>query len=390
VTRPHKYLIRMLIFLVAVSAVCVLLLGPLYQFFSANAPLNGLIVGVLGLSIIYNFRQVIRLYPEVAWIESYRQTLEENFTRATPAPNQHLHPKLLAPMATMVKNRDSLSLSALSLRSLLDSIASRLDESRDLSRYTIGLLIFLGLLGTFWGLLQTVGSISGVINGLSVEGGDAGAVFGDLKRGLEAPMAGMGTAFSSSLFGLSGSLILGFLDLQAGQAQNRFYNDLEEWLSSLTRLSSGGLMTEGEQSVPAYVQALLEQTAESLENLQRTLARGEDSRSKVDISLHTLAGKLETLTDQMRTEQALMKSLAETQVAMRPILQQLAEGGAQPGGGGAELDEGTRNHIRNMDVQVTGLREEARTGRDSLLQQVRSEIKLLARTIAAASDNSNR
>lgn len=387
-TRPHTYLVRMLVFLAVVAGACFMLLGPLAQFFAANAPLNGLILGVLVLGIVYNFRQVVRLYPEVRWIDGYRQMLDENVIRAAP-PENGPHPKLLAPMATMVSNRETLSLSALSLRSLLDSIASRLDESRDLSRYTIGLLIFLGLLGTFWGLLETVGSISGVINSLSVEGGDAGAVFGTLKQGLEAPMAGMGTAFSSSLFGLAGSLVLGFLDLQAGQAQNRFYNDLEEWLSSVTRLSSGGLMAEGEQSVPAYVQALLEQTAESLENLQRTLARGEENRAKVDGSLLALSGKLETLTDQMRTEQALMKSLAETQVAIRPILQQLAEGSGSMGGGGG-LDDSSRGHIRNMDLHLTRMLEEMRDGRESLIQQVRSEIKLLARTVAAASDDGQR
>ena len=386
-TRPHTYLFRMLIFLALVGGACVLILEPLYRFFSANAPLNGLILGVLVLGIIYNFRQVIRLYPEVGWIENYRQTLEENLVRATPETSSH-HPKLLAPMATMVSQRDTLSLSALSMRSLLDSIASRLDESRDLSRYTIGLLVFLGLLGTFWGLLETVGSISGVINSLTVEGGDAGAIFGTLKRGLEAPMAGMGTAFSSSLFGLAGSLVLGFLDLQAGQAQNRFYNDLEEWLSSVTRLSSGGMMADGEHSVPAYVQALLEQTAESLENLQRTLAQGEENRSRADDNLHSLTVKLETLTDQMRTEQALMKSLAETQVAIRPILQQLADSSGPAHGAG--LDDASKAHIRNMDLQLTGLREESRSGRDSLLQQLRSEIKLLARTLAATSDDPRR
>ena len=384
-TRPHTYLVRMLVFLGAVAAACVLLVGPLSEFFLSNAPLNGLIVGVLVLGVIYNFRQVIRLYPEVGWIETYRDSLDNGMTRA--APEEQHHPKLLAPMATMVSKRESLSLSALSMRSLLDSIYSRLDESRDLSRYTIGLLIFLGLLGTFWGLLETVGSISGVINSLNVNGGDAGAIFDTLKRGLEAPMAGMGTAFSSSLFGLAGSLVLGFLDLQAGQAQNRFYNDLEEWLSSVTRLSSGGLMTEGEQSVPAYVQALLEQTAESLENLQRTLTRGEENRSKVDNNLMALSTKLETLTDQMRTEQALMKSLAETQVAMRPVLQQLAEGaGPQVGG----IDDATRGHIRNMDHHMQRVLDELRQGRESMTEELRREIKLLARTVAAARDDGTR
>ena len=376
----------MLLFLAAVAVASVLLFQPLTQFFMANAALNGLIVGVLVLGVIYNFRQVVRLYPEVGWIDSYREGLENGMSRASTPSEEH-HPKLLAPMATMVSKRDSLSLSAPSMRSLLDSIASRLDESRDLSRYTIGLLIFLGLLGTFWGLLQTVGSISGVISGLSVEGGDPSTIFSTLKRGLEAPMAGMGTAFSSSLFGLAGSLVLGFLDLQAGQAQNRFYNDLEEWLSSVTRLSSGGLMAEGEQSVPAYVQALLEQTAESLENLQRTLQRGEEGRSKVDNSLISLSAKLETLTDQMRTEQALMKSLAETQVAIRPVLQQLAQGSGGSGGG---LDDASRAHIRNMDLHVSRMLDEMRQGRETLTQDLRREIKLLARTVAAASEDGSR
>jgi len=385
-TRPTTYLVRMLIFLAAVGAVCVLLFPPMREFFVANTALNGLIVGVLVLGIIYNFRQVLRLYPEVAWIEEFRRSMDEDALHPA-APKQVSAPQLLAPMATMVANRSTLSLSAMSMRSLLDGIASRLDESRDLSRYTIGLLIFLGLLGTFWGLLETVGSISDVIGGLSVDGGDAAAVFGSLKQGLEAPMAGMGTAFSSSLFGLAGSLILGFLDLQAAQAQNRFFNDLEEWLSSVTRLSSGALVADGEQAVPAYVQALLEQTAESLENLQRTLARGEESRSNADAGIHTLAGKIETLTDQMRTEQALMKSLAETQVAMKPLLQQIADGAGQ---GASGVDETTRAHIRNLDVHVGRMVDELRTGREDLVQQIRSEIKLLARTVAATGDDFER
>ena len=385
-TRPHTYLIRMLIFLGLVGGVSFILFPPMQTFFLANAALNGLIVGVLFLGIVYNFRQVIRLYPEVAWIEQFKKTIDiDNLVPAAPQPTRE--PKLLAPMATMVSNRNTLSLSAMSMRSLLDGIASRLDESRDLSRYTIGLLIFLGLLGTFWGLLGTVGSISDVIASLSVNGGDAAAVFGSLKKGLQAPMEGMGTAFSSSLFGLAGSLILGFLDLQAGQAQNRFFNDLEEWLSSVTRLSSGALIADGEQGVPAYVQALLEQTAESLENLQRTMARGEESRANADSGIHILAGKIETLTDQMRTEQALMKSLAETQVSMKPILQQMADSAQSTGGG---MDETSRAHIRNLDVHVGRLVDELRTGREDLVQQIRSEIKLLARTVAAASDDFDR
>ena len=374
-TRPRKYLIRMFVFVIAITGLCGFLFLPLHGAFMANAPLNGLIVGVLVIGVIYNFRQVLMLYPEVAWIEGFQQN---GTPLSEPQP-----PKLLAPMATMVgDHKDRLSLSTLAMRSLLDGIVSRLDESRDISRYTVSLLIFLGLLGTFWGLLETVASISNVIGGLNVESGDSIAVFDDLKKGLKAPMAGMGTAFSTSLFGLGGSLVLGFLDLQANQAQNRFYNELEEWLSTVTRLATSSLLGESDQPIPAYVQALLEQTAESLENLQQTITRGEESRISVNSNIIALGNKLETLTDHMRTEQTLMKSLAETQMEMKPILAKIAEGSTAAG-----MDESTRSHIRNLDVYLTRLTEELSSGRKELVRQLRSEIKLLARTIAASGDD---
>ncbi|MBC8269947.1 MAG: flagellar motor protein MotA [Rhodospirillaceae bacterium] len=380
-TNPRRFLLRMVLFLIAVLAVAFFLFEPLQGAFMANAPLNGLIIGVLVLGVIYNFRQVIMLYPEVSWIENFRQNGQ--------ATSQGSQPRLLASMATMLgeRNRDHLSLSALSMRSLLDGIYSRLDESRDLSRYTIGLLIFLGLLGTFWGLLGTVASIGNVIANLSINA-ETAAVFADLKDGLQAPMTGMGTAFSSSLFGLAGSLVLGFLDLQAGQALNRFYNDLEEWLSSLTRLSSGALSAsgEGDQSVPAYVQALLEQTAESLESLQRTIGKGEESRISANNTLMAVGEKMGTLSDHMRTEQALMMKLAESQLEMKPILARLAENSGSLGGSSGGLDEATRSHIRNLDVYMARLVEELGSGREDIISQIRSEIKLLARTIAATKD----
>ncbi len=197
-------------------------------------------------------------------------------------------------MARMLELRHGgrVSLSATSLQTLLDGIGSRLDESRETSRYLIGVLVFLGLLGTFYGLLETVRSVGGVIGGLNVGGTDLSSAFANLKSGLESPLSGMSTAFSSSLFGLAGSLVLGFLDLQAGQAQNRFYNDLEEWLSTYTRLSGGALGDGGDASVPAYIQALLEQTADSLENLQRIMARGEESRIGANSTLASLTDRL--------------------------------------------------------------------------------------------------
>src|SRR5690606_29941960 len=176
----------------------------------------------------------------------------------------------------------------------------------DISRYLISLLVFLGLLGTFWGLLGTISAVGGAVSNLSVDTTDPAALFSQLKSGLQAPLSGMGTAFSSSLFGLAGSLVLGYLELQANQAQNRFYNELEDWLAAQTRLSSGGPIGDaGEQSVPAYIQALLEQTADSLESLQRTMARGEESRIQANTNLQQLTDRLSTLTDQMRTEQQL-------------------------------------------------------------------------------------
>ncbi|MFQ5938939.1 MAG: flagellar motor protein MotA [Alphaproteobacteria bacterium] len=381
-TRPQRYLARMIIFLVAFAAVAALLYAPLKDAFLANSVFNGMILGVLLLGIVYVFRQVLLLYPEVGWVERFR--------RSQPGLSTQASPKLLGPVATMLSEREGrVSLSALSLRSLLDSISSRLDESRDISRYMIGLLIYLGLVGTFWGLLQTAMSTAGGIATLreSAGGGDLGILVNDFLRGLEGPLEGMGTAFSSSLFGLAGSLVVGFLDLQAGQAQNRFYNDLEEWLSGLTRLSSGSLAVEGDQPVPVYIQALLEQTADGLENLQRTLARGEESRAAVDSNLMALTERLATLTDQMRTEQSLMVKLAESQTDLKSVLGRLADVASQ---GGLGLDESTRTHIRNLDVYMTRLFEELSQGRTQAVQDIRSEIKLLARTIAASAEQEQR
>lgn len=379
-TNPRTYLTRMGIFLALAVAVAGVLHQPLIEAFLANPAINGVIILVLLFGMLFVFRQVLMLNIEVRWIESYRSQ-RPGVSVADP-------PHLLAPMAAMIGDRQGqLRLNTTSLRSILDGISARLDESRDISRYMIGLLIFLGLLGTFWGLLQTVGSVAAVISGLQVGGGDSTQIFSDLKSGLEAPLSGMGTAFSSSLFGLAGSLILGFLDLQAGAAQNRFYNDLEDWLSSATRVSSGGSIGggEGDQSVPAYIQALLETTADSLDNLQRTVAQAEASRSHGDQSLMTLTDRLSTMTDQMRTEQELMVRLAENQAELRPVLQRLAEPRQND-----DFDDATRNHIRNIDSYLSRMLEDQVNGRNQIVQEIRSEIRLLARTIAALAEDDSR
>ena len=215
-TKPQAYLIRMALFLLVVFGAAFLLLGPLRAAFLANTVLNGVILGVLLIGIIHMFRLVLMLRPEVAWIESFR--------RDGIAVSSGRAPRLLAPMAMMLGERsgDRFSLSTMGMRSLLDGVATRLDEGRETARYFIGLLVFLGLLGTFWGLLETVKSIGNVISGLTVQGDAVQDVFERLKSGLQAPLAGMGTAFSSSLFGLAGSLVLGYLALQAGQAREVF------------------------------------------------------------------------------------------------------------------------------------------------------------------------
>jgi hypothetical protein len=373
----RRFLTRMTIFLLLAIGVCFALLKPLLGAFQANPMLNGLILGVLLLGIVYSFRQVFSLAPEVRWIEHFRTN--------QPGAAAQSAPRLLSPMARMLADRKGkVMLSAMAMRSLLDGISARLDEARDISRYMIGLLIFLGLLGTFWGLLETVSSVGRVISGLAIADENIVDTFTALKTGLQDPLNGMGTAFSSSLFGLAGSLVLGFLDLQASQAQNQFYNDLEEWLSSVTRLGTGSGLGEGDQSVPVYVQALLEQTAESLESLQRTMSRGEDDRRSSSNNIVQLTEKLATLTDQMRTEQSLMVKLAESQMDMRPVLSRLADMSDRGDGG---FDEASRGHIRNLDVYMMRLLEETVNGRNQMISELRSEIKLLARTVAAVASS---
>ncbi|HXC91727.1 MAG TPA: flagellar motor protein MotA [Stellaceae bacterium] len=383
--RPRRFLLRMALFLVLVAALAAALGKSLAAAFMGNPAVNGVILGILVAGIAYIFRQVLLLEPEIAWIESFRQRQTENEAIVAGRRDE---PRLLAPMARMLGARQGgrVSLSTSSLQTLLDGIGSRLSETRETSRYLIGVLIFLGLLGTFYGLLETVRSVGGVIGGLSVGGGDLTRAFASLKSGLQSPLAGMGTAFSSSLFGLAGSLVLGFLDLQAGQAQNRFYNDLEEWLSGFTRLSGGGLGDAGDAPIPVYIQALLEQTADSLENLQRILARGEESRIGANATLSSLTDRLGILGEQMKAGQMLMLRLAENQLELKPVLGRLAD----KADGSPGHDDALRNHLRNIEAYTARLIEDMAQGRAQSVQELRGEIRILARTIAALAEEGRR
>jgi len=381
--RSGRFLVRMAVFVLAVGALAGVLFRPLSTAFMGNPGINGVILGILLCGIIYIFRQVLMLAPETAWIEDFRERLANRDLTAPSGPA----PRLLASMARLLTTRQGgrVSLSATSLQTLLDGISSRLDETRETSRYMIGVLVFLGLLGTFYGLLETVRAVGGVIGNLNVSSNGLARAFADLKTALGSPLSGMATAFSSSLFGLAGSLVLGFLDLQAGQAQNRFYNDLEEWLSTYTRLSSGGFGDGGDGSVPAYIQALLEQTADSLENLQHILARSEESRIGANSALPGLIDRLGTLSEHMKAGQMLMVRLAENQMELKPSLTRLATIAENSTG----QDDVMRTHLRNIEAYMARMSEDLVEGRAQSVADLRGEIRLLARTIAAVTDESS-
>jgi hypothetical protein len=306
-SSPRIFLVRMLVFLVLCALVMVVLYKQIVTAFFANPGLNALIGAVMAIGIILSFRQVIRLYPEVAWVN--------NFRIADPGlAVERQRPTLLAPMAAILggERTGRMTISQQTMRHLLDSIATRLDEARDISRYMTGLLVFLGLLGTFWGLIETVGSVGKVIDGLKV-GGDAGALFDTLKEGLAAPLGGMGISFSSSLFGLAGSLILGFLDLQSSQAQNRFYTDLEDWLASTVR----GYSSESGSASGGELQAAVTQ-------LRATLDEGGGNRGTT-AAMANLAEAIQGLVAHMRNEQQMIREWADGQGEQNREIKKLLE-----------------------------------------------------------------
>jgi len=308
-SSPRIFLFRMLVFLVLCALLVVVLYKQIWAAFLANPGLNSVIILVALIGILLSFRQVIRLFPEVNWVNGFR-IADPGLAVARP-------PVLLAPMATILGDRvGRMAISAQIMRSLLDSIATRLDEARDLSRYMTSLLIFLGLLGTFWGLIETVGSVGKVIDGLKV-GGDAGAIFDSLKEGLAAPLGGMGISFSSSLFGLAGSLILGFLDLQMSQAQNRFYIDLEDWLSSTVR----DLGVEGDLR---NVGAPAGEFRLAIERLKESIGEAGSGKAAT-AAMANLAEAIHGLVNHMRTEQQMIRDWADSQAEQQQDIKRLLE-----------------------------------------------------------------
>lgn len=376
VNSPNRFIQRMIIFIILNLILGFFLISSLSDAFLTNPIINGLIFSVLGFGIIIIFRQVYTLRPEIQWIEGYKRNKANGLTGKLD--NKKLI--LLAPMASLLEeHKGRFTISSLAMRSLLDSLNLRLDETREIARYLIGLLVFLGLLGTFWGLLNTIDSVGEVINSLGAEDEDSSLMFLKLKEGLRQPLDGMGTAFSSSLFGLSGSLILGFLDIQASQSQNQFYNDTEEWLSTMSLISVNSKDSQKIQDdgVPVYVQALLEQTAESIDSLQSTLGRGEDERKHLADNFANLAEKMSAVADQIQSNQKALANGNQKSIDITPLVEYMRE---NPNG----LDDPTKEHIRNMDISIRRLVEENNQGNKQLITELRSEIKLLAKTISAA------
>ena len=315
-TNPHRYLIRMLVFLLMVGAIAGLLYAPLFRAFMGNPALNGVILGALLLGIIYSFRQILRLDPERRWLM--------NVQKSGKLDSRQVKPVLLATVYAMLADqRQESQLSALSLRSVLDGVAARLDEGREISRYMIGLLVFLGLLGTFWGLLQTIGAVGDVVGSIDTASNDFEAMMQQLKGGLDAPLSGMSTAFSSSLFGLAGSLILGFLDLQLGQAMGRFFNELEDWLSAFARFNDRPDTTD--MNTGALATGMSEEAARALIHLGNAIAAGEDNRNRVLEQLGNVNMTLAALNEALTDDRRLREQLAQLNAGIAQLSADLAD-----------------------------------------------------------------
>ena len=315
---PQIYLWRMMIFLVIAAFIAMILYRQVYEAFMANPGLNGVIVAVLAIGIGLAFRQVVRLFPEIRWVNTFRV--------AEPGNEVERAPVLLAPMATLLGDRiGRMAISTQTMRSILDSIQMRLDEDRDIGRYLTSLLIFLGLLGTFWGLLQTVGAVANTISTLDVSSSNTGVIFEDLKQGLAAPLGGMGIAFSSSLFGLAGSLVLGFLDLQAGQAQSLFYNDLEDWLSTVTDLDPDLIESRGGTTTAEDLRIAIERLTRAIQDGRGAAEPASGSTQRATTAMANLAEGIQGLVQHMRSEQQVIRSWVETQSEQQREVQSLLE-----------------------------------------------------------------
>jgi len=379
--RLSRYLAAMTIFLLAVAGVAAALIGRLQGAFQANPLLNALLIAVWVIGIIYIFVQTLRLSPEIKWVQEVQ--------RNRLAAKDLEPPPLMGSLARLMESRTTpLSLTPTALRAVLDGIAVRLDESREIARYFTGLLIFLGLLGTFWGLLKTVGSVGAVLNSLSVTA-DPTELFTNLKAGLEGPLSGMGTAFGSSLLGLAGSLVLGFLDLQMGQAQNRFFVDLENWLFASAGANDRGL--GGEASPLPVIQALVDRTAVNMDGFRQIMTESAEGRHQNAQAMWALGQKIDALVAAEKNQQqvidSLLKQRAESDTALLAALNQIEQ--ALSKGGDSSVETQVVGHLRAIETGIQQLVNDHDQTRARALEEARAEITRLARTLGIATDSRN-
>ncbi len=388
-SQPIRQILIMLIILAVVIVGAFAVAASIRDIFFANIYLNGVILGVFVFGVLACFWQVITLTSSVNWIEG--------FALDRPGHEFSAAPRLLAPLAALLRDADSRkSLTSSSTRSILDSAAQRLDEARDITRYIINLLIFLGLLGTFYGLATTVPAVVDTIRSLAPqEGQTAMDVFDNLMSGLEEQLGGMGTAFASSLLGLAGSLIVGLLELFAGHGQNRFYSELEEWLSSITRISL--VSDEGGAGASSGVARLVEQSSRQVESLREIVLRGEEKRVETDIKLGRLADAVGALAQQLQNQPAAVASggggsidgsvlakLIEGQERIAEAQERAADYLENQGDAAGQLDAESRMRLRNIDVQLLKILEEMAAGRQDAVGDLRKDLGVLTETIRAA------
>jgi hypothetical protein len=367
-SQPIRQIVTMLLVCALVGTGAWVISAQITGIFRTNPLLNGFIAFVFTLGVLTCFWQVLILVQSVSWIE--------DFARHIPGHENTRPPRLLAPLASLLRSRaKKLQISSSSSRSILESVATRIDEARDITRYLTNLLIFLGLLGTFYGLATTVPAIVQTIRSLAPQAGESGLeVFERLMSGLEAQLGGMGTAFSSSLLGLAGSLVVGLLELFAGHGQNRFYRELEEWLSSITRLSlSSG---DGDASDAGAMAAVLDQMAGQMEALQSLYTQSDITRVMVEDKIDDLARAVTRLADKMEAESGQAAALTRIADGQERLIEALT--GAE---GGASSDAESRMRLRSIDVQLLRILEEISAGRQESTADLRNDLSALTAAI---------
>ncbi|MEP2683192.1 MAG: biopolymer transporter ExbB [Sulfitobacter sp.] len=366
-SQPVRQISLMLIVLALTGVGAFLALPSVLPIFAANPWLNGVIIFVFVVGVLACFYQVTQLIGSVRWIEDFA---------ADNAEPDAQPPQLLAPLASLLRQRGArMQVSTASTRSILDSVASRIDEVREITRYIVNMLVFLGLLGTFYGLATTVPAVVDTIRSLAPGEGEAGVdVFGRLMTGLEAQLGGMGVAFGSSLLGLAGSLVVGLLELFAGHGQNRFYQELEDWLSSITRVGLTSGDDVGDQNIMASV---MDQMVEQMAEMQQMFTQSDVSRAMVDDKLGKLADAVDRMTTRMEhdtTTNSALDRVADGQDRLIAVLE------GQVAGEG--IDAESRMRLRSIDVQMLRILEEISAGRQETMAEFRKDISLLAKALS--------